>query len=256
MAEKRMLARSVIQSMRFLSLSLSAQALYMHLNVSADNDGVAEAYTVMRMCGAQAGDLEALLNAQLVKWLVEGEFVVVITDWLTNNNKLPRNKYPHGRYYQLLSVQYPALARERDDDVTPGVLPLKQNKQNKNKQEKNNNNNTVTDVVPSEKEEEDGTESALSTLIAEFANQYGREYVDDKVALLRVAANVNNPGAWLRRACEHNYRATSAADVASIKANPDCPICHGTGRQTRMIGDTGQSLTYECDCVRRRREAR
>ena len=91
----------------------------------------------------------------------------------------------------------------------------------------------------------------MASLIAKLANQYGGDYVDDKVALLRAAPNVNNPGAWLRRACEHNYRATSADDVAAIKANPDCPICHGTGRQTRMIGDTGQSMTYECDCVRR-----
>ena len=39
MAEKRMFARSLIDSDAFLEMPLSAQALYFHLNMRADDDG-------------------------------------------------------------------------------------------------------------------------------------------------------------------------------------------------------------------------
>ena len=39
MAEKRMFARSLIDSDSFLDMPLSAQALYFHLNMRADDDG-------------------------------------------------------------------------------------------------------------------------------------------------------------------------------------------------------------------------
>lgn len=39
MAEKRMFARKIIDSDAFLEMPLSAQALYFHLNMRADDDG-------------------------------------------------------------------------------------------------------------------------------------------------------------------------------------------------------------------------
>ena len=91
----------------------------------------------------------------------------------------------------------------------------------------------------------------LRSLIVSLAERYGDTYVADKVAQLRHQKNVKNPCGWLRRACEQDYHQSTPADSAAIQADPDCPICHGTGWQTRMIGDTGKSMTYECDCVRR-----
>lgn len=39
MAERRMFSKSVIWCDMFLEIPLSSQALYMHLNMSADDDG-------------------------------------------------------------------------------------------------------------------------------------------------------------------------------------------------------------------------
>lgn len=39
MAEKRMFTKSIIDSDAFLEMPLSAQALYFHLNMRADDDG-------------------------------------------------------------------------------------------------------------------------------------------------------------------------------------------------------------------------
>ena len=39
MAQKRMFAKTIIDSDAFLDMSLSTQALYFHLNMRADDDG-------------------------------------------------------------------------------------------------------------------------------------------------------------------------------------------------------------------------
>lgn len=48
MAERRMFAKSVINSARFLTMPPSSRLLYYDLGMAADDDGVVEAFTVMR----------------------------------------------------------------------------------------------------------------------------------------------------------------------------------------------------------------
>ena len=53
MAQKRMISKRVIQTDMFMDMPLSAQALYFHLNLEADDDGfIANVKTVKRMVGA------------------------------------------------------------------------------------------------------------------------------------------------------------------------------------------------------------
>ena len=52
MAERRMFAKSVTQSARFLTLPAAARLLYYDLGMAADDDGVVEAFMVLRMTGA------------------------------------------------------------------------------------------------------------------------------------------------------------------------------------------------------------
>ena len=51
MAEKRMFARKIIDSDAFLEMPLSAQALYFHLNMRADDDGFVNNPKRMSECG-------------------------------------------------------------------------------------------------------------------------------------------------------------------------------------------------------------
>ena len=63
MAERRMFSKSVIWCDMFLEMPLSSQALYMHLNMSADDDGfVGNPKTILRMIGASEDDFKILVT--------------------------------------------------------------------------------------------------------------------------------------------------------------------------------------------------
>lgn len=65
-------------------MPLTSQALYFHLGMTADDDGVVEAYPVIRMIGCNEDDLRVLVAKGLVKILNE-DLVTYITDWHENN---------------------------------------------------------------------------------------------------------------------------------------------------------------------------
>lgn len=85
MAERRMFAKSVVDSDAFLELSLSAQALYLHLGVAADDDGfLNSARTIQRMTGASEADMNELLQKGFVILFESG--VIALTHWGMNNS--------------------------------------------------------------------------------------------------------------------------------------------------------------------------
>ncbi len=49
MANKRMFSNQIINSDVFLDMNMSAQALYFHLNMNADDDGFVSPRKIMRM---------------------------------------------------------------------------------------------------------------------------------------------------------------------------------------------------------------
>ena len=52
MAQRRMFSKRIIESAKFLKMPISCQALYFHLGMNADDDGIVEAFKVMRMTGS------------------------------------------------------------------------------------------------------------------------------------------------------------------------------------------------------------
>ena len=84
MAERRTFSKSVIWCDMFLEMSLSSQALYMHLNMSADDDGfVGNPKTILRMIGASEDDFKILVTKGFVIVFEQG--IIVITHWKINN---------------------------------------------------------------------------------------------------------------------------------------------------------------------------
>lgn len=96
MAQRRMIALSVYRQTKFLMLSFAAQALYAHLVVNADDDGVVQAFPIIRMVGAKEEDLRELIDKGYVLE-VNDDFLVFITDWL-KQNRVPPNKYHEGAF--------------------------------------------------------------------------------------------------------------------------------------------------------------
>ena len=84
MAERRMFSKSVIDSDMFLDMPLSAQALYFHLSMRADDDGfVNNPKKIQRMVGASDDDCKILVAKKFIIPFESG--IVVIRHWKIHN---------------------------------------------------------------------------------------------------------------------------------------------------------------------------
>lgn len=100
MAQRRMFAKSIVSSARFLRMPATSRLLYYDLGMAADDDGVVEAFTVMRTNGTSEDDLRVLVSKGFVTVLNE-ELVSYITDWNTNN-QIRKDRYRQSIYTELL----------------------------------------------------------------------------------------------------------------------------------------------------------
>lgn len=78
MAERRMFAKSIINSGRFLRMPPTSRLLYYDLGMAADDDGIVEAFAILRSTGATEDDLRVLAAKGFVisLWsvLIQGAF--------------------------------------------------------------------------------------------------------------------------------------------------------------------------------------
>lgn len=91
MASRRMFSIRLINSARFLKMPISSQALYFHLGLMADDDGIVEAYNVIKTVGCTEDDLKILVAKDFVQVLNE-DLVAYIKDWGENNSIRPDRK--------------------------------------------------------------------------------------------------------------------------------------------------------------------
>lgn len=84
MAKKRMFTIDIVDSDAFLEMPTSAQALYFHLNMRADDDGfVGNPKKIMRTVGAAEDDLKLLIAKSFLIIFENG--VIVIKHWRMHN---------------------------------------------------------------------------------------------------------------------------------------------------------------------------
>lgn len=84
MAERRMFAKTIIDSDAFVDMPLSTQALYFHLSMRADDDGfINNPKKIMRMIGASDDDFKVLCLKRFVIPFESG--IVVIKHWKIHN---------------------------------------------------------------------------------------------------------------------------------------------------------------------------
>ena len=123
MAGRRMLAKTIIESDAFYGLPLSAQALYLHLNMNADDDGfVNNPKVIQRMIGADAQDLDELISRRFLIPFESG--VVVIKHWRIHNY-IPKDRHHPTSYTRefaaLKIVDNGAYSERHQGEV--GILP-------------------------------------------------------------------------------------------------------------------------------------
>lgn len=83
-AERRMFAKTIIDSDAFLDMPLTAQALYMHLSMRADDDGfVNNPKRIQRVVGCNDDDFNVLVAKRFILTFESG--VIVIKHWRIHN---------------------------------------------------------------------------------------------------------------------------------------------------------------------------
>ena len=91
-----MFAKTIIDSDAFLDMPTTAQLLYFHLSMRADDDGfVNKPKSIMRMIGASQGDAEMLVNKKFVIPFESG--IVVIKHWKIHNY-IRKDMYKETKY--------------------------------------------------------------------------------------------------------------------------------------------------------------
>ena len=84
MAERRMFAKTIIDSDAFLDMPLSTQSLYFHLSMRGDDDGfINNPKKIQRMIGASDDDLKLLIAKNFIIPFESG--IVVIKHWKIHN---------------------------------------------------------------------------------------------------------------------------------------------------------------------------
>ena len=102
MAERRMFTQKITESDAFLDMPLSAQALYFHLCMNADDDGfVKNPKRIARMMGANDDDFSLLILKSFVIKYETG--VIVIKHWRMHN-LLRKDRYNETEYLEEKSM--------------------------------------------------------------------------------------------------------------------------------------------------------
>lgn len=102
MAERRMFAKTIIDSDAFLDMPLSTQALYFHLAMRADDDGfINNPKKIQRTIAALDDDLKLLIAKNFIIPFDTG--VVVIKHWRIHNY-IQKDRYKETAYQEEMSM--------------------------------------------------------------------------------------------------------------------------------------------------------
>ena len=135
MAERRMFAKTIIDSDAFLDMPMSARLLYYDLAMRADDDGFNNSpKKVMRTIGATTDDMNILITRKFIIPFENG--VVVIKHWRIHNyiRKDTYNETPYKEQKALLEFDENKAYRIKKDDCLLSVDdPLTQDRLGKDR---------------------------------------------------------------------------------------------------------------------------
>lgn len=133
MAERRMFAKTIIDSDAFLEMPATAQMLYFHLAMRADDDGfINSPKRIMRMIGSGDDDLKLLIVKRFIIPFESG--VVVIKHWKIHNfiqsdryketaylEEKSRIRVKENRAYTLIGADVDADCIQNGSNMDPQV---------------------------------------------------------------------------------------------------------------------------------------
>ena len=115
MAERRMFAKTIIDSDAFLDMPATSQLLYFHLSMRADDDGfINKPKTIMRICGCKDDDMKLLIAKKFIIPFETG--IVVIKHWKIHNY-IRSDRYKETKYKDEKST----LSLDENNSYTLGI---------------------------------------------------------------------------------------------------------------------------------------
>lgn len=142
MAERRMFAKSIIDSDAFLDMPLSTQSLYFHLSMRADDEGfVNNPKRIMKLIGAADDEIKVLLAKKFILSFDSG--VIVIKHWKIHNY-IQKDRFKETNYHDekalLLLNENNSYSMDTDcvQDVLLGKVRIELGKDSKDKNIKEN----------------------------------------------------------------------------------------------------------------------
>ena len=102
-----MFSKTITNSSQFLMMPPSAQNLYFHFGMNADDDGFCEYFGIMRMTDSKPDDLRVLEARQFVK--IFDDKVLVILQW-KDNNYIQADRYTPSKYLKIFKNDLKLLA--------------------------------------------------------------------------------------------------------------------------------------------------
>ena len=115
-----MFAKSVIGSARFLRMPSTSRLLYYDLGMQADDDGVVEAFSVMRTTGATEDDLRVLASKGFISVLNDDLELLVR---LTSGNQAATEWQPSGNQMETeVSIGKDSIVKDNKESDKPLAL--------------------------------------------------------------------------------------------------------------------------------------
>ena len=143
MGNHRMFSNTITDSDLFLEMSLSAQALYFHLGLHADDEGfVSSPKRIVRATGCNEDDLKLLIAKGFV--ICFDSRIIVITHWnLHNSIRKDRKKDTFFKTEKALLTLNNGVYSEVDNQLTTTCQPTDNRMSAQDKISKDNINNIV-----------------------------------------------------------------------------------------------------------------
>lgn len=120
MASRRMFAKGIVQGSKFLKMPVSSRELYFQLGMSADDDGVVEAWNVMKITNATEDDLRVLVSKGYIK-ILNDDLLTYLLDWKTNNY-IRGDRY-HASIYKDLILELTDGDTQNDNQMATIGIP-------------------------------------------------------------------------------------------------------------------------------------
>ncbi len=115
MANRRMFAKSLVQSSKFLRMPVSSRLLYYDIGMNADDDGYCEWYPVLQMSGAKEQDLQVLQANGFIK--IFDNDVLIVINW-KENNLIKNDRYTPSKY--LIKLPWNQLGTQTEPQYSIG----------------------------------------------------------------------------------------------------------------------------------------